>query len=155
MNKKFLSMLILASIITAVTGCDESPKVDDAIQHTKESAEEIKQAGKEKAKQVLNDAEEAEEAEEVEEADKLSTKADQLKETTKQKTSELQQNISDKSTETTNQAKEKGSQVKEGFTSEVQTLSDKAVDKEDIRNKANALSESDKEKAATMQQNSQ
>ncbi|MFP3029441.1 MAG: hypothetical protein ACEY3J_03825 [Arsenophonus sp.] len=122
MNKKFLSMLILAGIITGITGCDESPKVDDdAIQHTKESSEEIKQSGKEKAKQVLNDPEEAEEAY------NLSTKADQLKEITKQKTSELQQNISDKATETTNQAKEKETQVKEGFTSEVQTLPDKSA----------------------------
>ncbi|MGP1959732.1 MAG: hypothetical protein ACTS77_02480 [Arsenophonus sp. NC-TX2-MAG3] len=97
MNKKNLNMLILAGIITAITGCNESPKVDDAIQQTKESAEQIKQSDEEKTKQVVDDTKESEsdiknkeaegteEAKEVKEADKLSIKVDQLKETNKEK----------------------------------------------------------------------
>ncbi|MGP1956269.1 MAG: hypothetical protein ACTS8H_00550 [Arsenophonus sp. NC-PE1-MAG3] len=94
MNKKILNMLILAGVITAVIGCNESPKVDDAIKQTKDSAEQIKQSDAEKTKQVIDDIKEseidiknkeAEEAEEAEEADKLSIKVDQLKETNKEK----------------------------------------------------------------------
>ncbi|MGP1958517.1 MAG: hypothetical protein ACTS7E_00480 [Arsenophonus sp. NC-CH8-MAG3] len=97
MNKKNLNMLILAGVITAVTGCNESPKVEDAIQQTKDSAEQIKQSDAEKTKQVIDDVkesesdiknkevEETEETEESEESDKLSIKVDQLKETNKEK----------------------------------------------------------------------
>lgn len=84
-EQKILSMLILAGIITAITGCDQFSKVDDTTQQTKENTEQIKQAGTDKTKQVVDEIKETAtdiKNKATEEADKLLTKENQLKETT-------------------------------------------------------------------------